>query len=66
MEKHKIIWEMYWVLLSIKEDYNKFDNDYKDSISFDTFAQSRIKTLFSQAFDCLVEDERENNNKIAQ
>ena len=62
--EHKKVAEMYWVLLLIKEDYEK--DNIQEKQNFETYARNRINELFLKAFDWLIEDERESNNKIAQ
>lgn len=62
MEKHKIIGEMYSVLLYINEEYN----ESKSTIPFEKYAKKRVAKLYEQAFDWLLEDEREKTQKIAQ
>lgn len=62
MEKHKIIWEMYWVLLLIEQEFDElWIKEW-----FDKYYKKRVLELQEQAFDWRIEDEREKNQKISQ
>lgn len=61
--EHKRIAEMYWVLILLKQEYNRLTTKYE---TFEEFAKRRTQTLFWQAFEWLVEDERESNEKNSQ
>ena len=62
MEKHRIIGEMYSVLLLIEQEFDELGL----TEGFDKYARKRVLELFGQAFDWRIEDEREKTQKIAQ
>lgn len=62
MEKNKMIAEMYWVLKLIQAEYEA-NNEIE---TFYHYAKRRTSWLYEQAFNWLVDDERESLEKIAQ
>jgi len=64
MEEIKKVSEMYGILLILKEEYETYWNKEKES--FDDYAQRRIAKLYKSAFDWLIDDDREEKQKIAQ
>lgn len=66
MERHKKIWKMYWVLLAIKEEYLEKWWYEKLKITFAEYSTQEVEKLHSQAFEWIIEDERESNDKVSQ
>ena len=61
--KIKVIWDMYWIMLTLKEEYDtkKIKEDFVD------FARKEINKISEKAIEWLVDDETasilDNNNE---
>jgi len=60
MDENKKIAEMYWVLTLLRLEWE--EKNIKED--FDVYAKKRVWELYKKAFDWLLEDYREELQKI--
>lgn len=63
MQKIKMVWDIYGVLLELKERFDKNEDLQKEFWTLEKYSKAQIQKLCDIAFEWIVDDETEMNQR---